>query len=169
MLLNYCKKGTENSLMKQHPLNFLYPKKKQMAKYLCISWNILYHYTSLEQYNVHNIVRSSHVCQPKITWNQSLSPLSAAEWSQALLHGIKTEPLHQQEHQGYLPGFHRETGLYWCLVTIKTFFLLLLHVRNRITVPVILLWNVLFTHTLLIPHSLCVLYPSLSVSSPQTS
>uniref|UniRef100_A0A671WXS2 Succinate--CoA ligase [ADP/GDP-forming] subunit alpha, mitochondrial n=2 Tax=Eupercaria TaxID=1489922 RepID=A0A671WXS2_SPAAU len=32
----------------------------------------------------------------------------AAEWSQALLYRIETEPLHQQEHEGHLPRFHRE-------------------------------------------------------------
>lgn len=51
-----------------------------------------------------------------------LSPFSAAEWSQALLYRIKTEPLHQQEHEGHLPRFHREAGLYWRLVPSTHFF-----------------------------------------------
>ena len=42
----------------------------------------------------------------------SLCPYSAAEWSQALLYRIEKEPLHQQEHEGHLPRFHREAGLY---------------------------------------------------------
>lgn len=42
---------------------------------------------------------------------------SAAEWGQALLYSNKKEPVHRQEHKGHLPGLHRETGLYWQLLT----------------------------------------------------
>ena len=61
-----------------------------------------------------------------IYWPVFLSPLSAAEWSQALLYRVKTEPLHHQEHEGHLPRFHREAGQYRPLVI--TWVLLLLHI-----------------------------------------
>lgn len=46
---------------------------------------------------------------------------SAAEWGQTLLHRHKEEPVHWQEHKSHLPRLHRETGLYWWLLTVTDF------------------------------------------------